>query len=318
MDSVTISLIAVTVWFLVSIIWSESTYSVFEFFLWCSYFLLFTAARKVSTEFVMYLLLPVGIFLSLAQFHLQYKYRDKYLHKAWKRFPVFGNSNHNAAFLCLTFYAALWLALNVSNYFYAASAIIGAAVLQTKCRGGIAGLILSVILFMSIIEPEILIYSAVLFLVFGVLNIGKIINGSYRDRIVIYRDAIKRIHPRWLTGRGLNYFRELKYGRVHNDILEIIGETGLVGLALLVALFAQISFTPVILCCLVCFLIHGMVFFPLREVHTAAPFWAIMGSAATPVYNNSMWILKGVSVLAIVFVLIFIFTVFTNLVNHKG
>jgi O-antigen ligase len=68
--------------------------------------------------------------------------------------------------------------------------------------------------------------------------------------------------------------------RAHNDHLEIMAEIGIIGYFLFAYLFSNIDYNPFIFCLLVAFLIHACFFFPFREVHTAAPFWAIMGSMA--------------------------------------
>jgi len=313
MDSVAVSAITLAVWLLSSIIWGESRHSVIELFSWISYLLLFSASRSVGIEFVMWLLLPNGLILSVMQLYEQRKNQD-----AYHTFKLFGNSNHQSAFLLTSFYSAMWLSLNISLWFLVCAVIIGLAISKTKCRGATAALIVSVIALACMLESEMVIYSSIVFVIFGVLNLRSFMNRNYSDRLVIYRDAIKKIHPRWITGRGLNFFRLTEYGRVHNDYIEIIGETGLIGLLLIVMLFAQITFTPVILSCLIAFAIHSLVFYPLREVHTAAPFWAIMGASAAPVYNAvPMYVLRSISIIAVSFILIFVFTVFSNLVKIK-
>jgi hypothetical protein len=72
--------------------------------------------------------------------------------------------------------------------------------------------------------------------------------------------------------------------RVHNDHLELLLEIGLVGYGLFIALIAQIPLSPIMFGLVIAFGINACFFFPLREAHTALPFWAILGACAfTPV-----------------------------------
>jgi hypothetical protein len=76
--------------------------------------------------------------------------------------------------------------------------------------------------------------------------------------------------------------------RVHNDHLEIMAEVGIPGYLLYLYLFANLSIDPLVLGLIVAFATSAFFFFPFREVHLAAPFWALMGSASpaafTPVF----------------------------------
>lgn len=313
-DSITISLFAVIIWLAASILWSESHHSILELFTWCSYFLIFSAARNVDTQFVMWMLMPNGIYLSIKQLIKQTRTDDAFI-----VFPLFGNGNHNAAFLITALFASIWLAVNVYPYIFILSAIMSLAIVRTKCRGATLGMAVGIVVMMCAYEREMIYYSLFLFVVFIIASSKRFINGWYHDRISIYRDVIKRIHPRWLIGRGLNYFRgETYYGRVHNDFLEIVGEIGLVGFLLFAFIFTQLTYSPIILGCFVAFMIHSMFFYPLREIHTALPFWAIMGTSALPNSNAlAMPVLKISSILSILFIIIFTFTVFYNLATYK-
>jgi hypothetical protein len=127
---------------------------------------------------------------------------------------------------------------------------------------------------------------------------------SLLGRIGLYRAAVELIRQKPVMGWGLNsYAKELpetdtvtlsatdenkRSHRVHNDHLEIIVEVGVIGYILIASLFSSISYDPIIFGLLVAFTVCACFFFPLREVHTAAPFWAVMGSSAggilTPVF----------------------------------
>jgi hypothetical protein len=321
-DSITISVFTIALWLFASLIWTETKYSVLELFSWLSYLLLFMAARTVKTEYIMWLLIPNGVYLSSYQLYLQIKHRNT----DWQKkkvgittFPLFGNSNHNASFMLTSFYAALWLSIYSTPIMWIFTIILGIAIVRTKCRGAIVALFVSLLSFLCMIKSEMIIYTLILLFVLSIPGGKRFLSGSFKDRFDIYIDAIKKIHPRWITGRGLNFFRLTKYGRVHNDIIEIVGEAGLIGLFLFIMLFVQIKFDPVILSCLIAFVIAGMFFYPLREVHTAVPFWIIMGSSASTTNGIApMYILRGISMLSIFFIMIFVFVVFSNLLNHKG
>jgi hypothetical protein len=71
--------------------------------------------------------------------------------------------------------------------------------------------------------------------------------------------------------------------RIHNDHLEIIMELGIVGYVLFIAIFAQLSWaaSPLLAGAVIAIAVHGLFFFPLREAHTAFPFWALAGGMAT-------------------------------------
>ena len=131
---------------------------------------------------------------------------------------------------------------------------------------------------------------------------------NFYTRIILFYAAVMMIINRPLTGWGLNTYKMIhpefdkkivktRFGkyimsrihnyegvnmghRVHNDHLEFMVETGIFGYALFVWLFAGIPFAPVTFGLFIAVAIHALFFFPLREVHTGAPFWVMMGAAA--------------------------------------
>lgn len=321
-DSTFVALCCIAIWLLTSILWTESKYGILELFCWFSYLLLFNAARSVPFEIIAWMLAINGLILASGQLWLQqFKKFEPGKKDSSLLFPVFGNSNHNAAFYIASFFSALWLTLNVWVYLFPIAVIIGIAIVRTQVRGGIIGLVGGILTMLCMYESEMIIYSSVLVFVLILFN-GKrftSINQSALDRVDYMRDAIRKIHPKWLTGRGLNYFRLEEYGRIHNDHLEIIGELGFVGYFLFVMLFMQISFTPIIMAFFIAFMLHSLFFYPFREVHTAAPFWAIMGAASAGINSNilPLVVLKTVSALSMIFIFVFVLTVFINLINVK-
>ena len=125
----------------------------------------------------------------------------------------------------------------------------------------------------------------------------------------IYKSAIKGIHPRYLTGRGLNYFRDTDYGRVHNDHIEIVGEIGIIGYVLLLNVLYHLNLDPIMLCLLFAVFMSGMFFYPLREIHTAVPFWIMLGAGSTA-GDWSTLPLKIAVFISILMIMTFVFTVF--------
>jgi hypothetical protein len=314
-DSITIALICIAVWLIVSIIWSETSFSMMELTVILSYFLLFSAARTVPPEIIMWILIPNGVVVSIH--YIVAKLRKK--KTAADLWAFFGNSNHTANFLITSFFASLWLVFNVSYYLFPISVLLGSVLIMTKVRGAFLGVSAGIITSLCFLKSEMIIYSLVLAVTLILFNRKRFVTGNYLDRFSIFMDAVKKIHPKWITGRGINFFRLQEYGRVHNDHLEIIGEIGIVGYLLFMALFSQLSYNPIMVACVVAFLVHALFFYPFREVHTAAPFWVMLGTIA-PVTDSiyPIIILKLVSALAIMFVFLFVFAVYGNLINSKS
>ena len=316
MDGITVSVLALTLWMAASLLWAEKKYCIFELFVFFSYFMLFLAARNLPLELIMWILLPnASIFAALQLYYQRDGIRDR------STFPVFGNSNHNATFLLLGFYAALWLVLNGTYSLIVFVFLIGIALIRSRCRGAILALFFSMIFAVILIKSEILFYITGILIVPTIFNIERFykpIRGILTEtRMEIYKDAIKRIHPRYIVGRGLNYFADTEYGRVHNDHIEIIGEIGIIGYLLFLNIFSQLGPDKLIFCMLIAFFISGMFFYPLRQEHLAAPFWAMLGASIgiSGSIGNSFFVLKIIGILSIIAIMIFTFSVFCNLLD---
>jgi hypothetical protein len=327
LDGVTIATLALVLWMLVSLVWTESRHSVLELFVWMSYLTLFTAARSIPIDIVMWILLPNAAILSGLQLYGQSIpttwFMDHGVLKNYhdRQFPIFGNSNHSAAFLLMGFFSALWLATNIDPWLWVFVTLIGFAIALSRCRGAMIAMVVSMIIWLAITKTKTSFYVTALAILFVLIN-GQRLLGTLRGldlqgRLYIYKDAIKRINPRYLMGRGLNYYRNTEYGRVHNDHIEIIGEIGLIGYLLFLNIFYQISFDPIVFCAFVAMFIMGMVFYPFRETHTVTSFWAMMGAGAGYGITGSMFPLKVSAILALIAVMIFVFTVYSNLLNFS-
>jgi hypothetical protein len=59
-------------------------------------------------------------------------------------------------------------------------------------------------------------------------------------------------------------------------------ELGLIGYILFILIFTQLSWaaSPLLAGAVIAFAVHGLFFFPLREAHTAYPFFALLGGMA--------------------------------------
>lgn len=315
LDGVTVGSIALAVWMLASILWSQKTLCIYELFNWFSYLLLFTAARQIPTEHAMWVLIPNSILFAAWQLwnHRKYELTDEA-----KLYPVFGNSNHNAAFLLVGFYASLWLAEKYP-FMYVASLVMGCAIVLSRRRGPLLALISSLLAAILLTGSEAIVYLLLIIVFLAIPNRQRIMNTFngmlLSDRWEIYKHAWSKIGPRYLMGRGLNYYRDTKYGRVHNDFLELTGEIGIIGLALFGNVFLQMNLSPIMVCAVVAYFIDAMFFYPLRETHTAAPFWVMAGSATGVGLPSSLLPLQIAGILSVAAIGLFVFTVYSNLVK---
>jgi hypothetical protein len=213
---------------------------------------------------------------------------------------AFNNGNHTGAFMLGGLFAGLWLAFNLSLWLFPFVALVAAALITSKCKGAIlAALAGTVAVTYASGHWQIGIWlSAVAFVVAFLIYCKwpHHVEKSFLGRIGLYRAAVELIRQKPIAGWGLNsYAKELpetdtitlsatdenkRSHRVHNDHLEIIVEVGVIGYILIVSLFSSISYDPIIFGLLAACAVCACFFFPLREVHTAAPLWAVMGASA--------------------------------------
>ncbi len=311
MDGVTCAVLSLSVWMLTSALWAEKSYSAMELLVWLSYLMLFMAARTIPIEAVMWIVLPTPSVLAALQLYSQ---ANKKSRGERNDFPLFGNSNHNGSAMLVGLCAALWLSFNVSIYAMFFVILIGVAIAKTKCRGATIAMMVPFLVVMFMVKWEVLLYAAIFIGVFVATNRERLM-ATFRgeglaDRMEIYLDAARRARGRILVGRGLNYYRDLPYGRVHNDHLEIVGEIGLIGYGLFLSIFLMSSIDVFGWATLFAVFVSGLFFFPLREVHTAAPFWAMMGAFCASGGDWSSWILRGTGIAALLMVAVFVWTVF--------
>lgn len=297
MDNITLIVGCLAAWLCTSLIWSNTHKSAFELINWMSYLVLFCAARTVPMAFIALCVFFVCVMFAMVQ---MYSIGVKGQWHPEIAYYAFNNGNHTGAFMLGGLFAGLWLAFNLSLWLLPFVALVAAALITSKCKGAIlaalAGTVgmtyasghwwigtgLSVVIFI------------VAFLVY--CKWPHHVEKSFCGRIALYRAAVELIRQKPIAGWGLNsYAKELpetdtitlsatdenkRSHRVHNDHLEIIVEIGVIGYVLIVALFSSISYDPGTFGLLMAFAVCACFFFPLREVHTAAPFWAVMGASA--------------------------------------
>jgi O-antigen ligase len=306
-----------------SLLWTDSRRSVFEVITWASYFLLFMVCRTVPVTITLSITLACATIFAGMQIYEQARPKTteaakKAAFNHWSRMYVFGNNNHNGAYLM--FHVPVGLYLTVNGYPWAAplTALIAVAVVLTRCYGSLLGLgaSLAAMLVYTYGWWMLLIIVAAIFCFLPMPIIAHdhrlpLISdnkaASFKHRVLLWYQAWLLIRQKWCFGWGMDMYRKVlpfvapearrnktadtwikdiggmeqnKSHRVHNDHLEIIVELGLVGYLAFVWFFCQ--FTPSLLFVgvIIALAVNALVFFPLRETHIAASFWAILGCAA--------------------------------------
>jgi O-antigen ligase len=307
MDNITLITGCIAVWLTVSLTWTDTKQSVFELFNLLSCLILFTAARTIPL-----VITASAIFAIATSFAAVEVSRIVIKRKlpAVDQTVSFGNGNHTGAFMLIGLFTGLWLTINLSAWFIPFVLLIVSVLIISKCKGAILGCIAgSIIMFLMLEFWQAAALISLMLVAVILKRFSSIPNArtSIGGRIWLHLAALEMIVKKPFTGWGLNSYRKelpdiiaeitksklhkyvgerLNSGmntrshRVHNDHLEIMAEIGLPGYVLFVYLFSSITYDPIIFGLLIAFLIHGLFFFPFREVHTAVPFWVIMGSMA--------------------------------------
>jgi len=228
-----------------------------------------------------------------------------------KVYPIFGNHNHLGAFMLIPLFAGAWLALNISLYIAILILPIVFTLALGKCRGAQMAAIIGLSYVACMQTPYLLAGIPVVLIVAYLIcrARGKTFYESTSGRISLYLATLLLIKKAPLSGHGLRTFRreysavvpeirrnrllkhfyakdqsieEAKSHRVHNDHMEIILELGIIGYVLFILIFTSFLWTENILLsgAIIAYAVHGLFFFPLREAHTAYPFWALAGGIA--------------------------------------
>jgi hypothetical protein len=94
-----------------------------------------------------------------------------------------------------------------------------------------------------------------------------------------FADAVKKVGtppPGGFVPGGA--FRYASAHRLHNDYLELMLEVGLVGFVLFCILFSQLSYSPFLVGLMVAVAVDACMFYPMRAIHIAVPFFAMVGA----------------------------------------
>jgi hypothetical protein len=322
-DTTTIAVICFSMWMIASMLWTKSRQSSQDLYFMIVCLVIFLVSRRIDLEILLLMLFVPGVVFSAASL---YYYKSKILDKRW---PIFGNPNHVAAFLLIPMFAGIWLTFNLSLFLAPLVILIVVALVAQSCRGAIAGLVYILCTqFPSVIY--VMPFSILGLIILGILKL-KENRGNVYHRISQIVAALMLIIKAPIAGYGLRTFRR-EYPnvmkkifdnaimkrflmnsidtsiasqtshRIHNDQLEIIFELGLIGYVLFLLIFSSLMWTasPLLAGAVIAFAVHGLFFFPLREAHTAFPFWALAGGMA----STSLPVMTINPLLSIVFIVI--------------
>jgi len=295
-DPVSLALYGFAAWIVLSLSWGKSSQGLFDALTWLGCLTVFFVARQAPAETVLLLcVVPAPVLCA---------------HTLWQRIRgvvpagIIGNTNHSAALYLVYFFAALWLAGHVSPWFNVLALLCALGIVASRCRAAtvalFAGLFVVFIDRPFFIAVGIVCVAALLLSSFFILKHKNRLHRFYSaERISFYYVAGSMILQRPFFGWGLRMFRR-EYPvlcphvahvvgrnpehfsathRVHNDHLEVMVETGMVGYGLFILIFYQsLLSAPALFPIVAAFMIDACFFFPFRETHTAIPFWAVLGA----------------------------------------
>ncbi len=235
---------------------------------------------------------------------------------------ILGNTNHFGAFMLVYVFVGLWLTVNASLWYTIPTLIIATVLGFTKSRGALVAFFVAAYVVLCMTTPWAILAAPVAllgaWLAMKFNYIGRPSAESTGRRAIFYIGSLLLIKQKPFTGHGLRTFRKeypsiiptmmanqivkriikhvgkingteteaVKSHRAHNDHLETVVESGIIGYVLLLVIFATLGWAinPILAGVVVAFAINGLFFFPLREVHTAVPFWAATGAMATSLH----------------------------------
>lgn len=236
----------------------------------------------------------------------------------WSFMYIFGNNNHTGAYLLLHVPVGFYLTVTGHPWAAILTVIISTALVLARCYAALLGLFaaLSGMLVYTYGWWMIIIIGAGVFCALPIPVItndrmkklasdGKIL--TLKHRVLLWYQAWLLIKQKPVFGWGMDMYRKMvafiapearknetikgyiadiggmnqnKSHRCHNDHLEILIELGVVGYLAFVWLFLSIPLSLLSIGIMLAIAVNGLFFFPLRETHIAAPFWAIMGACA--------------------------------------
>lgn len=294
-DGVTVGVTALAIWILSSLMRDDTHKSRLEAATWVGYIWVFMVARTVPMEWVVWTVVPICSMYAA----IQVWKRGRNEKPVWSEYA--GNSNHNAAFLLMGVVVGLWMMEHISMWSWPLVVIMAIAVVVSRCIGGVIALLLMLSFVLRGMELVVIVLLAI-----GVFGVSKRlrVESTAISRILLYWAAIKMVMKKPMYGYGLNMYRKelpdvyakmVSKGRakwlngliggtenntshrVHNDHLETMVELGIVGYGIMVWAVTQMPHNVHTVSLLIAIGVSGMFFFPLREPHTAAPFWIVLG-----------------------------------------
>ncbi|MFA5340787.1 MAG: O-antigen ligase family protein [Clostridia bacterium] len=312
-DTPTIAVFCFTLWMIASMFWTNSRQSSKDIYTIVCCLVIFLVARRMTFDILMPILFVPGlVFAGVSLYYHNIvinKVEDQRL-----KWPIFGNSNHVGAFLLVPLFVGLWLSFNVSWMIFPFTVVIGIAIALNQCRGAQLGAIIGLLFVASMQVKWMVIAFPILFIAAMIIYRKRITSIAHRFAVLIAALFIIKKAP--IAGHGLRTFRreypniipellENKFTksiftkdvrkdkrtsvieqnsshRIHNDMMEIVLELGLIGLFLFLLIFQSLSWDNYFFAgAIIAFSVHGFFFFPLREAHTAFPFFALLGAMAT-------------------------------------
>ena len=219
----------------------------------------------------------------------------------------FGNSNHNGAYYMISLLVGIYLMININYLFLIPNALLLLVIVLGHSRSAILSALFTLPIQFGLI-PSLIVWGILGLGIARIVWNGKLGTRSNAHDTLIYRGifawmAIKLIKQSPIFGHGLESFRRnnnLMYNsfpdgwakdfishrpqntnigshRIHNDHLELMVELGIPGYIAFLLIFMFIPFDPFYLSLVVGVGICGLMFFPLREIHTSLPFYVLVG-----------------------------------------
>ena len=316
-DVLTLSAFGFAIYLVASLFWTDSRMSVFEVMVWLSYLMLFLAARTLPVLYVCLAIFPMGVVIAGWQLYLQITTRKIRSAHDCMNYPPMMNNNHTGVVMVMQVFVGIYLMLNFSLWIFPLVCLIGVAVALSQARASIIAIFPALIVvafpawLWGIGLAVLIALTAAIVLFQNKIKNNKLVHlfrlRTLKIRLMYFLAAWYIIRQRPFFGWGMNMFRKKLFDtngkvyskewvkeampkmgegyfhrthRVHNDHLELIVELGLVGYLLFASLFLQISHSMLFIGVIVAYGVNAFLFFPLREVHSAAPFWAVMGACA--------------------------------------
>jgi O-antigen ligase len=239
-----------------------------------------------------------------------------YYNKPAERGAFFGNTNHSGIYYAINFFIGLWISYNISLLFLPFCILILWGIICTRCRAAILAVCvgMGVVLFKEVGNVATIIICSLI----GVFTIVtqrplKHMQMAFNSRGNIFIKTIKMIIEKPIWGWGLGTFRKEHQGRlpampthrVHNDILEILFEVGIIGLALITWFFFTLAWNdPFISAALVAGIVSSCFFFTFRESHTAAPLMILCGLSLPPIGMVSIpYLISGILLMGMLYII---------------